>query len=162
MDKLFGRLLTCVQISTGIFFTVLLTVNIMRILLRNFFGVTWFWIPGFSRMIFIWTVFLGTTALYATDDHLIMDFFVSKMLPETKRKLQICIHLVFLVFVCFLIFYGFNVFQVRMRIPYTSWNFPTGYAYLAVPFCGTLLLFFCLNKLRSLIFKTRELAGHHS
>jgi TRAP-type C4-dicarboxylate transport system permease small subunit len=161
MDKLFTRLLTCVQISTGICFTALLILNILRILLRNFIGITWFWIPGFSRMVFIWTVFLGTTALYATDDHLIMDFFVNKMLPETKRKLSIIIHFVFLIFVCLLIIYGFYVFQVRMRIPYTSWNFPTGYAYLAVPVCGTLLLLFCLNKLRGLIFRTRELADKH-
>jgi TRAP-type C4-dicarboxylate transport system permease small subunit len=153
MDKLFARLLIGVQISTGICFTLLFTVNILRIVLRNFIGITWFWIPGFSRMVFIWTVFLGTTALYATDDHLIMDFFVNKMLPETKRKLYIIVNFVFLIFVVFLMQYGFKVFQVRMNIPYTSWNFPTGYAYLAVPVCGTLLLLFCLHKLRGLIFK---------
>ncbi len=28
-------------------------VNILRILLRNFVGITWFWIPGFSRLVFI-------------------------------------------------------------------------------------------------------------
>lgn len=155
IDRLFAKLLKGVQISAGIFFTLLFTVNILRILLRNFFGITWFWIPGFSRLVFIWTVFLATTALYVTDDHLIMDFFINKMQPGRKRKLHIFINFVFLVFVLVLITYGFMVFQVRMRVPYTSWNFPTGYAYLAVPVCGILMLFFCLNKLRGLFLELK-------
>lgn len=155
IDRLFANLLKGVQISAGIFFTLLFTVNILRILLRNFFGITWFWIPGFSRLVFIWTVFLATTALYVTDDHLIMDFFINKMQTGRKRKLHIFINFVFLVFVLVLITYGFMVFQVRMRVPYTSWNFPTGYAYLAVPVCGILMLFFCLNKLRGLFLELK-------
>jgi len=150
IDAIFARLLRGVQISAGLFFMILFAVNILRILLRNFAGITWFWIPGFSRLVFIWTVFLGTTALYATDDHLLMDFFVNKMRSATRRRLDIFIHLVFLVFVVCLVVYGFMVFRVRMNIPYTSWNFPTGYAYLAVPVCGILMLIFCLNKLRTL------------
>ena len=156
IDRLFAKLLKGIQISAGIFFTLLFVVNILRILLRNFIGITWFWIPGFSRLVFIWTVFLATTALYATDDHLIMDFFINKMQPGRKRKLQIVINFVFLVLVLVLITYGFMVFQVRMRVPYTSWNFPTGYAYLAVPVCGILMLFFCLNKLRGLFLELKK------
>jgi TRAP-type C4-dicarboxylate transport system permease small subunit len=155
IDAIFARLLRGVQISTGLVFMILFAVNILRILLRNFAGITWFWIPGFSRLVFIWTVFLGTTALYATDDHLLMDFFVNKMRSATRRRLDIFIHLVFLVFVVCLVVYGFMVFRVRMNIPYTSWNFPTGYAYLAVPVCGILMLIFCLNKLRTLYLATR-------
>lgn len=156
IDRLFAWLLKGVQISAGISFTLLFGVNILRILLRNFFGITWFWIPGFSRLVFIWTVFLATTSLYVTDDHLIMDFFINKLAPDRKRKLYILINFVFLVFVLVLITYGYLVFQVRMRVPYTSWNFPTGYAYLAVPVCGILLLFFCLNKLRGLFLELRK------
>ena len=152
IDGIFARLVGIVQISAGLFFVMLFGVNILQILLRNFVGITWFWIPGFSRLVFIWTVFLGTAALYATDDHLLMDFFVNKMRPETRRRLDIFINLVFLIFLFCLIVYGLMVFKVRMNVPYTSWNFPTGYAYLAVPVCGVLMLAFCLNKLRKLFF----------
>lgn len=154
IDGIFARLVGIVQISAGLFFVMLFGVNILQILLRNFVGITWFWIPGFSRLVFIWTVFLGTAALYATDDHLLMDFFVNKMRPETRRRLDIFINLVFFVFLVCLIVYGLMVFKVRMNVPYTSWNFPTGYAYLAVPVCGVLMLAFCLNKLRKLFFES--------
>ena len=155
IDGIFAWLLRGVQISAGMVFVMLFSVNILRILLRNFVGITWFWIPGFSRLVFIWTVFLGTAALYAAYDHLLMDFFVNKMRVETKRWLDIFINLIFLVFIVCLIVYGYMVFRVRMNVPYTSWNFPTGYAYLAVPVCGILMLAFCLNKLRRLYLKSR-------
>jgi TRAP-type C4-dicarboxylate transport system permease small subunit len=123
-------------------------VNLLRILLRNVLGINWFWIDGFSRLAFIWTVFLGATSLYATDDHLVMDFFVGRMKPAARRRLALLIHSVFLLFTLVLVYYGFLVFKNRLRIPYTYWNVPTGYAYLAVPACALVMFAFCLRKLR--------------
>lgn len=147
-DRLMGALLRGVQLLAGSAFAALFLVNLLRILLRNVLGVTWFWIDGFSRLCFVWAVFLGTTALYATDDHLVMDFFVGRMGAPARRRLAVAIELVFLLFVLALVYYGLLVFQIRLRIPYTYWNVPTGYAYLAVPVCGLLMLLFCLRKLR--------------
>ena len=147
IDRLMRRLLQAVQLLAGTAFTALFAVNLIRIVLRNLIGITWFWIDGFSRLSFIWMVFLGAAALYATDDHLVMDFFLGKMKATARRQLALAINLVFLAFTLVLIFYGFLVFKVRLRIPYTYWNVPTGYAYLAAPVCGILMLLFCLQKL---------------
>jgi TRAP-type C4-dicarboxylate transport system permease small subunit len=147
IDRIMSRLLETVRLLAGTAFTALFLVNLVRIVLRNLIGITWFWIDGFSRLSFIWTVFLGATALYATDDHLVMDFFVGKMKATARKKLALAINVVFLVFTLALIYYGFLVFKLRLRIPYTYWNVPTGYAYLAAPVCGILMLLFCLHKL---------------
>jgi TRAP-type C4-dicarboxylate transport system permease small subunit len=147
IDTIMKRLLRTVQFLAGLLFTTVFAVSLTRILLRNLVGITWFWIDGFSRLTFIWTVFLGATALYATDDHLMMPYFVAKMKPETKKYLSIVINLTFLVLAVVLLTYGSMVVKVRMRIPYTAWNFPTGYAYLAAPVCGFLMILFCLHKL---------------
>lgn len=147
IQKIMTRLLQGVRFLAGSAFTALFLVTLTRIVLRNLLGITWFWIDGFSRLSFIWTVFLGAAALYATDDHLVMDFFVGKMSAAARRRLALAINLVFLVFVAALIYYGFLVFKIRLRIPYTYWNVPTGYAYLAAPVCGILMLLFCLHKL---------------
>jgi TRAP-type C4-dicarboxylate transport system permease small subunit len=76
-------------------------------------------------------------------------------MAETRRWLDIFANLVFLIFIVCLIVYGYMVFRVRMNVPDTSWNFPTGYAYLAVPVCGILMLAFCLNKLRKVYLESR-------
>jgi TRAP-type C4-dicarboxylate transport system permease small subunit len=147
IDTFMKRLLRLVQFLAGLLFTTVFTVNLLRILLRNLGGITWFWIDGFSRLTFIWTVFLGATALYATNDHLLMPYFVTRVKPQTKKWLDIIVNLGFLVLAGVLIIYGTLVFKVRLRIPYTAWHFSTGYAYLAVPVCGLLMLLFCLHKL---------------
>jgi len=159
VDKIMNRLLRVIQFCAGTLFLAVFSANILRIVLRNIVGITWFWIDGFSRLTFIWTVFLGATALYATDEHLMMNYFVARMRSEKKRRLDVFINLAFLVLALSMIFYGFLVFKVRMRIPYTSWNFPTGYAYLSTPVCGILMLLFCLNKLRTFLsWKKGEMA----
>jgi TRAP-type C4-dicarboxylate transport system permease small subunit len=147
IDTFMKRLLRTVQFLTGLLFTTVFLVSLMRILLRNMVGITWFWIDGFSRLTFIWTVFLGATVLYATDDHLMMPYFVARMKPRTRKRMDIAVNLAFLVLATVLVTYGYLVFKVRMRIPYTAWNFPTGYAYLAAPVCGLLMILFCLHKL---------------
>lgn len=147
IDTFMKRLLRLIQFLAGALFTTVFLVSLMRILLRNLGGITWFWIDGFSRLTFIWTVFLGATALYATNDHLMMPYFVARMKPQTKKRLDILINLAFLVLATVLVTYGTLVFKVRMRIPYTAWNFPTGYAYLAAPVCGLLMILFCVHKL---------------
>ncbi|MFW6236000.1 MAG: TMEM165/GDT1 family protein, partial [Desulfovibrionales bacterium] len=45
-----------------------------------------------------WTVFLGATALYAAEDHLIMDYFVQKMATRRKERLDFAINAVFFFF----------------------------------------------------------------
>jgi len=156
MERISEKLLKIIQVIAGSLFLMVFLVNILRIALRNVIGVTWFWIPGFSRLTFIWVVFLGAAALYARDDHLVMDFFIQKMRTETIRKMDIFFNLVFLVFITLFTVYGYFIFRIRMRIPYTTWNFPTGYAYLAAPVSGVLMLFFCLDKLRKLFSKKEE------
>jgi len=151
IDKFMTRLLQAVEFLAGGLFTIVFLTNLVRILLRNLVGITWFWMDGFSRLTFIWTVFLGATVLYATDDHLVMNYFVAQIKPKAKRQLDFIINLVFLVLTVVIIFYGLLVFKVRMRIPYTHWNVPTGYAYLAAPVCGLLMLIFCLYKLGQII-----------
>ena len=155
IHRLLKRLLRVVQVLAGATFMALFAVNLLRILLRNLIGVTWFWIDGFSRINFIWSIFLGAAALYATEDHLVMDFFVARMKLQSRRILALIINLAFLGFMIAVVYYGFLVLKVRMRIPYTYWNVPTGYAYLAAPVCGIIMLLFCLYKL-GLYFSGRD------
>lgn len=148
IDKILQRLALVVQLLTGVAFVSVFSVNLMRIVLRNVLGMTWFWIDGFSRLAFIWMVFLGTTALYAANDHLVMDFLLDRMRPAARRVLQLATDLVFFGFTLVLVYYGYLVFVARLGIPYTYWNVPTGYAYLAVPVNGALM---CLYSLRNVV-----------
>jgi TRAP-type C4-dicarboxylate transport system permease small subunit len=147
INSFLKRLAWLVRFLCGAAFLSVFSVNLLRIVLRNILGTTWFWIDGFSRLTFIWMIFLGATALYAADDHLVMDFLLDRMHPAAKRILKLLTDFVFFGFSLVLVYYGSLVFVARLGIPYTYWNVPTGYAYLAVPVNGALMALYSLRKL---------------
>lgn len=135
----------------GVLFAALFLITVLNIVLRNLGGIAWLWIPTMIKFLFIWTIFTGTAVLYNRNDHLVMDYFSSKLAPRRKRVLGIVMNIVFLAFLGVLVVYGVIVVQIRMGIPFEMWRLPTGYAYLAVPVSGILMSFFCVNKLSRLV-----------
>ena len=134
--------------ASGVLFGGVFLVTVLNITLRNLGGVTWLWIPGLSRLLFIWSVFLATAVLYERNDHLIMDFFVNKFSPQRKKSLELTINMVILLFLILFVLYGLSIARVRMRISFETWKFPTGVAYLAAPVSGAIMMLFCVNKIR--------------
>jgi TRAP-type C4-dicarboxylate transport system permease small subunit len=141
---------------SGVLFAGVFAVTVLNISLRNLGGVTWLWIPGVSRLLFIWTIFMGTAVLYERKDHLIMDFFVNKLAPEKQARLQLAINSVFLAFLVLFVIYGLNIAKVRMHISFETWKFPTGVAYLAAPVSGSIMILFCINKIRRFLKGQRD------
>ena len=141
---------------SGVLFIGVFAVTVLNITLRNLGGVTWLWIPGVSRLLFIWTVFMGTAVLYERNDHLVMDFFVSKLAPQKRARLELAINFVFLAFLVVFLMYGLSIAKVRMRISFETWKFPTGVAYLAAPISGAFMILFCINKIRRFVKGKRD------
>lgn len=150
MDRTVAILDTILAALAGLLFGALFLITVLNIVLRNVGGVTWLWIPGMTKLLFIWTVFTGTAVLYQRNDHLVMDFFSSKFSPERRRVLEIIKNLVLLMFLIVLVIYGFIVVEIRLGIPFETWNLSTAYAFLAAPVSAILMVFFCANKLRKL------------
>jgi TRAP-type C4-dicarboxylate transport system permease small subunit len=144
------------QWTAGILFLTLFVLIVLRVTLRYFLGISWLWIPDFSRLLFIWIVFIGATVLYARHEHLAMDLFVNKIKPETLKKLAVAQDIVLVFFLFVLITRGAEVAKVRMRIPFDTWDFPTGSAYAAVPVCCTVMLLMTLGRLWD-AFKKRSI-----
>jgi TRAP-type C4-dicarboxylate transport system permease small subunit len=137
----------------GFLFLSLFALNIVRIALRYFAGISWIWLPDFSRLLFIWLVFIGASILVGQHEHLIMDFLVSKMKPAPRRILNLFIQFCQIAFFVVMIVGGIPVTKVRMRVPFDTWDFPTGWAYLAVPVCAVIMIIFSLHSIQQLLSK---------
>jgi TRAP-type C4-dicarboxylate transport system permease small subunit len=135
---------------TGALFFGVLLITVTNIVLRNVLGVSWLFMDGLLRLLFIWMVFSGTAVLYYRNDHLVMDFFSGKFSPRMARRIDLIQQLLFLVFMAILVFYGMQITKVRMGIPFETWNLPTGYAYVAVPVNALLMGLFCIEKILTL------------
>jgi TRAP-type C4-dicarboxylate transport system permease small subunit len=141
---------------TGTLFLALFLLNILRIFLRYFLGVAWLWEPDFSRLLFIWIVFIGATVLYVGKGHLVVDYFLNRMQPKTRERMHFIIDLVTAVFLVTLVLNGIEVTRVRMRIPFDTWDLPTGYAYAAVPICGAIMVAVTLARMAGYLFGRRK------
>lgn len=141
---------------TGALFLVLFILNMLRIFLRYFLGVAWLWEPDFSRLLFIWIIFIGATVLYVGKGHLVVDYFLNRMQPKTGERMHFMIDLMTAIFLVVLVLKGIEITKVRMRIPFDTWDLPTGYAYMAVPICGAIMIIVTLIRMAEYLFERRK------
>lgn len=138
----------------GVLFLILFVLNLLRIGLRYVWGIAWLWEPDLSRLLFIWIVFLGATVLYSRNGHLGVDYFLNRMKPEGREKVAFLIDGITVPFLMVLLWKGVEVTRVRMRIPFDTWDLPTGYAYMAVPVCAAIMI--GLTCLRTISFLSKR------
>jgi len=118
----------------GVFF-----LNMYQVIGRYLFGIGAVWIPDLTRLLFIWMVFLGTVLMYLRRRHLMIDFVQVRMPAGVRRATETVIAGSMLALSLILVWVGWRIAMIRMDIPYTGLEIPTGTAYLAVPFSGVLL-----------------------
>lgn len=147
MQRWMNRVDGMLRILIGMDFLALFILNVGQIASRSIIGISSVLIPDISRFLFIWMVFLGTASIYKNKQHLIIEFLKLKFPQKLQHQLSILTDLVMMIFFIILIRAGWRMMVVRMDIPYTGWEVPTGYAYLAVPISASLMLLFTLVNL---------------
>lgn len=150
ITQLLDRFAWALEHLLALGFMALFAVTILNIMLRNVAGIAWMWIPGISRLVFIWIVFLGIAAATRRGEHLVVDLLERRLGGRAKRRLLVALYAALLPFYWMLLTYGYEVAQVRMRVPFDTWRLPTGWAYMAVPVASAILLAFTLERLVSL------------
>ncbi len=129
-----------IGLMAGILFLLLFIVNIVQILNRYLFGISFLWIPDLTRLLFVWVVFLGGAAAYIRGQHLMIDFVKNKLSEKAIKGVDALIDLGMAAFLILLIEKGIRMSLVRLNIPYDAWEVPTATAYVAVPVACMIML----------------------
>lgn len=114
-------------------------LNMYQVGGRYLFGIGAVWIPDLTRLLFIWMVFLGTVLMYLRRRHLVIDFVQVRLPTGLRRTTEVVIAATMLGLSVVLVLVGWRIAMIRMDIPYTGLEIPTGIASLAVPISGCLL-----------------------
>ena len=122
-------------------------LNMYQVGGRYLFGMGAVWIPDVTRFLFIWMVFLGTALMHLSGRHLVIDYVQVRLPGRVRRAAEALVGAGMLGIAIVLIVVGWRIMQIRMDIPYTGWEIPTGYAYLAVPVAAALIAFTSLLNL---------------
>jgi TRAP-type C4-dicarboxylate transport system permease small subunit len=147
MRPLLDTIHRTVKWLVGMAFLAIFALYVVQIVLRYLFGATWLWAPDLVRLLFVWTVFLGATALYRSSEHLSVDFFVQGLGPQSKRALGLATEAMSAAFFLLLVVKGWEIAEKRMRVPFDTWDLPTGYAYAAAPVCAFFMLLIALDRI---------------
>jgi TRAP-type transport system small permease protein len=154
IERAINKMIDVLQTVAGALLLTLFTLNVVQIGMRYFSGAAWILLPDVSRLLFIWLVFIGASVLVARNGHLVMDFFVGKLAASSMHKARIVIQIGQIAFFAVMLIWGVRIFLVRLNIPFDTWDFPTGWAYLAVPATALLMIIFSGRALLTMLTRT--------
>ncbi len=152
MYQLFCKRLSAILATlTGLLLTGVLGISMLNILLRNVFSVSWLILDVFSKLMFVWMIFIGTSVVYFHADHLKMDFFSMKFSPKAKKVFDYVFLTVSMLLLLVMLVYGIEISRVRMSIPFESYKgIPTGFLFASLPACSILMILFTVGHFQQL------------
>jgi TRAP-type transport system small permease protein len=142
-----GALERVLSFAVGAILIIIFLLNLYQVGGRYLFGVGAVWIPDLTRLLFIWMVFLGTALMHQRKRHLVIDVLLLKFPGSARRTIEALIALGMLGLAGVMAVVGWRIMQIRMEIPYTGLEIPTGYAYVAVPVAAALIALTSLANL---------------
>jgi len=152
LSRILGALDRMLSFALGAILICIFSLNLYQVGGRYLFAVGAVWIPDLTRLLFIWMVFLGTALMHQRKRHLAIDVLLLKFPGRARRTIEALIAVGMLGLAGVMAAVGWRIMQIRMDIPYTGLEIPTGYAYLAVPVAAALI---ALSSLVSLWAWTR-------
>ncbi|MDX1429131.1 MAG: TRAP transporter small permease [Rhodothermales bacterium] len=108
------------------------------------------WTEELARFLLIWVSLLGAAYLSGQNAHLAIDVLPKRLRDESRRRLEIGIHVVIIVFaLTVLVGGGSNLIYVTLRLGQLSpaLNVPLGYVYLVLPVSGILMMFYSVAEI---------------
>ena len=139
LSRLLGALDRVLSFALGAILIGIFCLNLYQVGGRYLFGVGAVWIPDVTRLLFIWMVFLGAALMHQRKRHLVIDVLLLKFPGRARRTIEALIAVGMLGLAGVMAAVGWRIMQIRMDIPYTGLEIPTGYAYLAVPVAAFLI-----------------------
>ena len=104
----------------------------------------------FARFSLIWLSILGMAYLTGQRSHLTMDYLYNKFSEGTRKKVEIFIELLIMLFaIVVLIIGGGNLVYITLSLGQISsaLHVPLGYVYAIVPFSGALIIFYSIYNI---------------
>jgi len=99
------------------------------------------WSLDISLFLFAWAVFFSADVAYRDNKLVNLDFFLAKLSDNMRRFLSLVIHLIILVFLLALVYYGIILaYKTRQRAFQGIPNFSYSYITMSLPVGALLLL----------------------
>lgn len=121
--------------------SALTLIIIAQVLSRTFLGFSIVWSEELARYLLIWSTFIGASIALRDKELVGMDLLETKLSLQWSESMKIVVHLLVLVFLGFVSYYGFDLATSKGVAGQHSPTmlFSMTYVYIAIP-AGTILM----------------------
>jgi TRAP-type C4-dicarboxylate transport system permease small subunit len=135
-------ILSAVSAVTAVLAGLLVTLVLANVAGRYLFGTGFTWAEELSRLLFVWTVFLGAYIALCRKGHMAIVMVVERFPDNARRVIAVLGWILVLIFVSIIAFSGF-------RLALATWGFgrttpilriSAAWGYLAVPVSAVLMI----------------------
>ena len=144
ISQLCDRVLSTVVTAFSI---LMILVAGLQIVARAVFDLPLSWSEETATYVFIWWVYLGAALAVRTENHLGIDYLVSRFPPRLLRLNTILVYVLMLAFVVLMFRYGIFLTRTTMNDLTPITQIPFGLIFLIQPICGVFMAVFIVEIL---------------
>lgn len=144
-----------------ILITVVMTLSLVIMIAgRNFFNSSFATLEEISRFTLVWLTFFGSTIAYKRNEHMGMDFLVSKLSGKIATYFHFGQHVIALILFSFFVYYGTELAVLNSDNMSVQSGISMGYVYTVIPISGFIMLVHSIEQIVNLA--KRERANRHA
>lgn len=152
MRKIFEEFL---RFALLVLFTIIIVAVSLQVFCRYALNNPLTWSEELARFSFMWMVFLGLGLAERDNQHIAVDFFVSKMPPGAQKVVRIAVDVFCIVVLAVACYYSLGVIQIQAAMRSVGLNISMAYFAVTVPVGFAILCFYKFLSIAR-IAKTKE------
>lgn len=132
MKRLFQLLDWLFESVTFVTFALAIIVMFVQVLLRYTIGSSLMWAEEFSRVMFVWIVYMGTPIVIIKNANIEVDYF-TQFLPDRFRKyLRIVLYMICFIFLLYVAYLGALMVKDHMYMKTHTMNISQAIWYIPI------------------------------
>jgi TRAP-type C4-dicarboxylate transport system permease small subunit len=160
MERIFSRFIVILEWWAMLLLVLMVVLVCLGVFFRYVLGASLAWYDEFASYLLVWLTFYGAVAASYHNRHIQFETLLERLMPDSRRKLQIIAELFVLGFQVVLFYYGWLLTQKMGDETAVSlvW-IKMGWVYSVLPITGAIMLLISIDRLLHLVFGTERRKG---
>ena len=114
-------------------FRLIVYPSFARTVSRHIDGVPSDWTEEAARYLYVYVVFLGTSAGISTCSHISISYFTDRLAPLPKLLVSLCVDVLILAFLAVMVWWGMRATVRNVDIPLSVTQVSYAWVYVVIP-----------------------------
>ena len=160
MERFFRQIINLVEWWATLLLLLMVILVCLGVFFRYVLGASLAWYDEFASYLLVWLTFYGAVSASYHHRHISFETFVARVMPETRKKLEVVAELFVLTFQVVLFYYGWLLTQKMGDETAVSvvWV-KMGWVYSVLPITGGLMLLVSVQRLIHLTGRRAQRKG---